>query len=271
VGAGHAKADQRAPVGGAIARGGEMGPLLAFENVSKRYPDGWREVVVLDGVSFSVQAGVFVGVIGARRSGKSTLLRLAAGIEVPTAGRVLFQGRDVGEMSAADREQLLRGSIALVSTQDWSPKSSERVIDYVTLPLGSRGLAVRDARYLGRRILERVGVSGCADEFASSLSLVERARVVLAQAVIREPAVLLVDEPAVIPSLRERDKFCRLLRDITDEKKMTLVVASEEPSPLHGAATLLSIGDGELCSTEELGAVVRLPRRSAGGAERSGR
>jgi putative ABC transport system ATP-binding protein len=244
--------------------------LLAFENVSKRYPDGGREIVVLDGVSFSVEASAFVGVIGARRSGKSTLLRLAAGIEAPSAGVVRFGGVDIASMSAVKREQLLRRSIALMSMQDWSPTRNERVIDYVALSLGSGGPAVRDAQYRARRMLQRLEIGGCADELARSLSLVERARVILARAAIREPSVLLVDEPAVIPSLRERDQFCGLLREVANEQKMTLVIASEESSPLHGAAVLMSIGDGELCSTEESGTVVRLPRRGAGGAERSG-
>ncbi|MGO9321656.1 MAG: ATP-binding cassette domain-containing protein [Solirubrobacteraceae bacterium] len=246
-------------------------PLLAFEKVSKRYPDGGRELVVLDRVSFEIHAGVFVGVFGTRRSGKSTLLRLAAGIETPTAGTVRFAGRDVAEMSAVERERLLRRGVALMSPLDWSPSPNERVIDQVALSLGSDGPALREARHRARRVLARVGATSCADELARSLSLVERARVILARALIRGPSVLLVDEPAIIPSLIERDRFCELLRSVAHEQNMTLVVASEEPAPLHGAGVLLSIGDGELCSTDERATVVPLPRRNAARSEWSGR
>jgi ABC-type lipoprotein export system ATPase subunit len=235
------------------------------------YPDGGRQIVVLDRVSFEIHAGVFVGVLGTRRSGKSTLLRLAAGIETPTGGTVRFDGRDVGRMSALERERLLRGDVGLVSLLDWSPTSNERVVDQVALSLGSDGPALREARHRARRVLARLGVSSCADELARSLSLVERARVILARALVREPSVLLVDEPAVIPSLSERDQFCGLLRAVADEQGTTLVVASEETGPLHGAGVLLSIGDGELCSTEERGTVVPLPRRAAAGSDWSGR
>lgn len=247
---------------------GTITPLLVFDAVSKRYPDGGREIVVLDRVSFTIHAGVFVGVFGARRSGKSTLLRLAAGIEPPSAGRVRFAGCDLAGMSAVQRERLLRRGVALMSTQDWSPNPNESVLDHVALSLGGSGPAVREARYLARRALARVGVSGCADESARSLSLVDRARVILARAIIREPSLLLVDEPAVMPSLRERDEFCELLRSVAAERDMTLVVASEEMAPLHGAGMLMSIGDGELCSTEEPARVVQLPRRNVAGAER---
>lgn len=246
-------------------------PALAFENVSKRYPDGGREILVLDRVSFEVSAGLFVGVFGTRRSGKSTLLRLAAGIEMPNAGTVRLDGRDMGEMSSVERERLLRRDIGLVSLLDWSPSSNERVVDQVALSLGSGGPALREARHRARRVLERLDASACADELARSLSLVERARVILARALIREPSVLLVDEPAVIPSLSERDQFCGLLRAVADEQGMTLMVASEETGPLHGAGVLLSIGDGELCSTEKRATVVPLPRRAAAVSDWSGR
>ncbi len=246
-------------------------PLLAFENVSKRYHDGVRELVVLDGVSFEIRAGAFVGVFGTPRSGKSTLLRLAAGIEAPSAGTVRFDGRDLTEMSAVSRERLLRRGVALISPLDWTPSPNERVVDHVALSLGSDGPAMREARRRARRVLARVGMTSCADDFARSLSLVDRARVVLARALIREPSVLLVDEPAVIPSLSERDRFCELLHSVAEEQDLTLVIASEELGPLPGAGLTLSIGNGELCSTEEPATVVRLPRRLAVGSERFGR
>jgi putative ABC transport system ATP-binding protein len=247
-----------------------MTALLSFEGVSKSYPDGGRAIVVFDSVSLAIHRGVFVGVFGTPRSGKSTLLRLAAGIEVPSSGTVRVDGRDVASMSAVERERLLRHGVALMSIQDWSPRPNERVIDYVALALGSDGQAVRDASHRARRVLARVEMAARADDLAVSLSLVDRARVVLARALVREPAVLLVDEPALIPSLRERDAFCGLLRSVAEDQSLTLVVASEEMGPLHGAGMLLSIGDGEVCSTEERGTVVQLSRRNVRGAERSG-
>jgi ABC-type lipoprotein export system ATPase subunit len=246
-------------------------PLLAFESVSKRYADGGRELVVLDRVSFELDVGVFAGIIGKRRSGKTTLLRLAAGSEAPDGGTVRFRGRDLATMSTVEREQLARHDIAFMSSQDWSPSTKESVIDHVALPLGSHGTPMREARYRARRVLARLEISSCADDPVRSLSVVERARVILARTIIREPSVLLADEPAVMPSLSERDEFCALLRSVAAEQGMALIVASEEMAPLRGAGVLMSIGDGELCSTEESATVVQLPKRRFGGAERPGR
>ncbi len=248
-----------------------VAPLLSFSNVSKRYPDGGREIVVLDSVSFEIERGAFAGIYGGRRSGKSTLLRLAAGVEEPNAGTVRFKNRDVFGMSVLERERLLRRGIALFSTDDWRPSPNERVTDYVALALGSDGPALREARRRARRVLARVGMTDGADDLTKSLSLVERTRVTLARALVREPALLLVDEPAVMPSLSERDEFYALLRSTTRAQDMALVVASEEMAPLRGAGVMMSIAGGELCSTDERGTVVQLPRRSAAGTERHGR
>lgn len=249
-----------------------MTPLLSFADVGRRVPDGGREIAVLDGVSFEIEAGVCVGLYGARRSGKSTLLRLAAGIERPDTGTVRFDGRPVNEMTSGERGRLLRGELALMASDDWRPNPGESVVDHVSMSLGSEGLTIRDARKRALGALERVGMSAtCGAEPAGSLSLTERTLVMLARALVHEPRLLLVDEPAVMPSLGSRDGFYALLRELAGERSMALLMASEEMGALQGAGMLMSISGGEVCTTAERGTVVPLPRRSAGGAERLGR
>jgi ABC-type lipoprotein export system ATPase subunit len=236
-----------------------MKPVLSFENVSKRYPDGLDDIVVLENASFAIEQGVFTGVWGARRAGKSTLLRLIAGIEAPDAGVVRFDGQDLAEMSALKREKLLRVEIALMSPNDWHPSPHETTVGYVALSLTSSASSIVEAKRSARHALERVGMVRQADDLTGSLSLAERMRAMLARALLRKPHLLLVDEPAYVPSLTERDALYNLIRELTRESGTTLVVASEEMAPLHGAEVVMSVGDGELCSTDERGAVVRFP------------
>jgi ABC-type lipoprotein export system ATPase subunit len=248
-----------------------MTSLLSFLNVSKRYPDGDREILVLDRVCMDIDAGTSVGVYGPRRSGKSTLLRLAAGIALPDSGAVSFEGRDIARMAAGERGRLLRREIAFMSSADWRATPGESVLDHVATSLGSEGLTMRQARRRAMSVLDRVeiGVASAAEP-TTSLSLTERAHVMLARALAREPRMLVLDEPALLPNLGDRDRFFALLRSSTSERDIMLLMASEEMSALQGVGVLMSIGDGELLSTDTRGTVVQLPGRRRAAAERTG-
>jgi ABC-type lipoprotein export system ATPase subunit len=247
-----------------------MTPLLSFLNVCKRYPDGDREIVVLDRVSMEIEAGTSVGIRGTRRSGKSTLLRLAAGIALPDSGTIRFEGRDIAQMTGSERGRLLRREIAFISASDWRASPGESVVDHIATSLGSAGLTMREARRRAMRVLDLVELAAGAAEPTTSLSVTERARVMLARAIAREPRLLVLDEPAMLPSLGERDRFYALLRAAAGERNMTLLMASEEMAALQGVGVLISIADGELNSSESLGTVVSLPGRRLAGGERSG-
>jgi ABC-type lipoprotein export system ATPase subunit len=247
-----------------------MTPLLSFLNVSKSYPDGDRELRVLNRVSLEIDAGVSVGVYGPRRAGKSTLLRLAAGIALPDSGTICFEGRNIAQMPVSERGRLLRGKIAFISAADWRATPGESVLDHVATSLGSEGLTMREARRRAMHVLGRVEIAAGAEEPTASLSQTERARVMLARALARAPRLLVLDEPALLPSLGERERFYALLRTEAQELDSTLLIASEEMSALQGVGVMMSIGDGEVVGPEERGTVVQLPgrRRGQGGAGR---
>jgi predicted ABC-type transport system involved in lysophospholipase L1 biosynthesis ATPase subunit len=255
----------------------EMAPVLRFDEVTSLARDGRRQIAVLDRVSFTVRERAFMGLFGMRRTGKSTLLRLAAGLQLPTEGSVYFKGRSLKGMSLLEREQLLRGPVAFVSAQEWRPKPGELVLDHVALALASRGWGVAQARLAARQALGRVGMLARAELAACELSLAERVRALLARALVRRPRLLLVDEPALIPSLSEREEVGALLRALARELGSAMIVASEDLAALHGATVLMSIACGELCSTEEAlpepepepGVVIELLSRRTPARERS--
>jgi putative ABC transport system ATP-binding protein len=238
--------------------------LFSLEHVSKRYPDGRGLITALDDVSLDVDAGNYVGVWGMRRSGKTTLLEVAAGREPPDEGRVSFAGQDVTSMSPDRRARLQRrGGIGLLRS-DWRPERNKAVIEHVALPLLSDGMSLREARQPAWRALERVGVSRCGYMSADELSQSERMRVALAQLLVHEPRLLLVDEPAVLLRPSEGVELYELLRSLVSDSGLAIVVASEDIAPIRKAQRTMSIGDGKLRSLEEPGIVVQFPDRTPG-------
>jgi predicted ABC-type transport system involved in lysophospholipase L1 biosynthesis ATPase subunit len=247
-----------------------MAPLLSVTQVTKRYVDGRREILVLDGVSLEIDAGDSVGMWGPKRSGKSTLLRVMAGIEQPDSGQVCFEGRALQAMSARERARQLRhGGIALVSSE-WRTQIVRPVIELVATACASDGTPMREARVLARKALARVDASACADVRTDRLTLGERLRTALAMALVREPRLLLVDEPAVLPSPLEANELLMLLQSLGDEGELAVVIASENLAALSGANRTMAVSSGEVRSMDQDGVVVRLPSPSVSRASRAG-
>jgi putative ABC transport system ATP-binding protein len=238
--------------------------VLELRGIGKRYWDGPRERVVLRDVSLELEQGELVVVWGLRRSGRSTLLRLAAGIEAPDTGVVKFEGRQLGGRA----EDVLGGGIgycrkALGSTE------GEGVLDQVVVGLLGRGVAPGTARERAGAALERVGAEHCAGYGPGELDSAEVVRVALARTLALEPRLLIVDEPTKGVDLLERDAILLLLRSLADEGIAVLASAGESTA-LAGADRALALSDGSLRGSlsVELGTVLPLRRpaqRSASG------
>jgi predicted ABC-type transport system involved in lysophospholipase L1 biosynthesis ATPase subunit len=236
--------------------------FFAFEHVTKGYQDGRRSRTVLEDVSFEVDAGDFIGIWGMRRSGKSTLLRLAAGLELPDEGRILFDGQDLTKLSGDDRAELLRArGIGFVSSE--RPSVSQTVTEYVAVSLLADALSLREARCVARQQLERMGVLACAHMLTDRLSLGEALRVSLAQALVSEPRLLLVDEPALLPSPSERQELYGLITSLGRSSTLAVLVASEDVGIVRRARRMMTTGGGRLRSMDKEGEVVSFPRGRA--------
>jgi ABC-type cobalamin/Fe3+-siderophores transport system ATPase subunit len=245
-----------------------MALLLSLTQVTKRYVEGRREIVVLDGVSLEIDASDFVGIWGPKRSGKSTLLRVMAGMERPDSGDMRFDGKPLSAMSARQRARLLRSDgIALVSS-DWRTQIVRPVVELVATARASDGTPMSEARARARNALARAGVAECADVWVDQLTLGERLRVCLAMALVREPRLLLIDEPAVLPSPLESDELNRLLRSLGQESDLAVVIASENLAPIAGARRVMAVSGGEVRAMEQSGVVVPFPDPSVARASR---
>jgi putative ABC transport system ATP-binding protein len=236
--------------------------LLAFRQVSKRFPDGGSEITVLDRVSFEVEVGEAVGLLASRGGGKTTLLKIAAGLMTPDEGSVLWDDRELVEMSNDETAHARRqGGIAL-ARGEWRTSRSMSVLQHIAVPLysGTSNMHVAEDRVL--RTLELVGASHLGHRRTSELGLGERLLVELARAIIREPRLLLVDEPAVYRNPEDARAFYELLRSLPAKIGCALLIASEEPAALRGCKPMMSLSDGRMTSTASRRKVIDFPGSS---------
>ncbi|HEU4701899.1 MAG TPA: ATP-binding cassette domain-containing protein [Conexibacter sp.] len=234
--------------------------LLALAGVTKRFARGYREVQALAGIDLDVEPGDFVAIWGGSRSGKTTLLRVAAGIEAPDAGSVTFDGRDLVARSRRERARLLLTDIGCV----WQTGRITRglsVLDHVALPrFKERSHA--QARREAHEMLERVGTPQAATARWHELTDGERTRVALAHALIRRPRLLLADEPTANLNMIEREQVLGVLRSIADEAGVAIVMTAPDAPNLLQSHRLMSLDGGRLIKprSEQRGTLIDFPR-----------
>ncbi len=217
---------------------------LALEKVSKSYWRGPHETAVLKEISLSVYAGECVAVWGQRGSGKTTLLKVAAGLEAPESGTVRFKEQDLGAMSRAALVRLLREEIGWARRT--GPESDElEMLDYVALPLLKRQ-TLRRARRRSAAALSRVGVAECSKGRWEDLTDGERTLVSIAHAMVRQPSLLVVDDPTANLDVLQREEVMGLLRSTAEQDWLgVLITVPDMPSMVH-AHRIGSLSDGRL-------------------------
>jgi ABC-type lipoprotein export system ATPase subunit len=236
--------------------------LLSLHGVTKRYARGYRELTTLDDIALDVEQGDFVAIWGASRSGKTTLLRVAAGIETPDAGTVVYDGHDLGALSRRARARLLLDEIGCV----WQTGRITRglsVLDHVALPR-FRGRSHAQARADAHEVLERVGVPQAASARWHELSDGERTRVALAHALIRRPRLLLADEPTANLNMIEREQVLSVLRSIAEEAGVAVVMTAPDAPNLLQSHRLMGLDGGRLVKprSEQPGTLIDFPDAS---------
>ena len=217
---------------------------LLLERVSKSYWRGPHETAVLKDITLSVYAGECVAVWGQRGSGTTTLLKVAAGLEAPESGVVRFKDQDLRRTSRAGLVRLLREEIGWARRS--GPESNElEMLDYVALPL-LKQQTLRRARRRSAAALARVGVAECSKGRWEDLTDGERTLVSIAHAMVRQPSLLVVDDPTANLDILQREEVMSLLRSTAEQDWLgVLITVPDMPSMVH-AHRIGSLSDGRL-------------------------
>ena len=223
-------------------------PRIALRDLSKRLPSGARMVTILDHVNLSVQAGEFVAILGPSGSGKSTLLALMAGLDRPTEGEVLLDGRPIHALSEDELALLRLRGIGFVF-QSFQLLGNLTAEENVLLPLELSGAGDADSR--ARDLLRAVGLAERGHHYPSQLSGGEQQRVALARAFATRPALLLADEPTGNLDGATGEIVLGLLERLRRDEGSTLVLVTHDPAIAARADRLIFLRDGAI-EREEL-------------------
>ena len=221
--------------------------ILRVENLTKVYGKGENEVRALDGVSFSVEKGEFVAVIGPSGSGKSTLLHILGGVDRPTGGKVFMDGKDV---YAQNEEQLAifrRRQVGLIY-QFYNLIPVLNVTENITLPVLMDGQKVNQNRLA--ELMTTLKLTGRENHLPNQLSGGQQQRVSIGRAIVKNPDILLCDEPTGALDYHTSKEILKLIEDVNIKYGNTVIMVTHNEAIRHMADHVIKLRDGEVRHNE---------------------
>jgi lipoprotein-releasing system ATP-binding protein len=240
-------------------------PVLAIDDVSLAFHRGRRHLVsVLTDASLQVCAGEVVSVLAQRAQGKTSLLRVAAGIQRPNRGRVFVAGQDLWELTATRRARLLSAEIGWAG--HGAPDLDVPMLTSVAMPLLAT-CTKRQAYARAAGALERVGALPCAEQSWGSLADWERALVALAHGIVRQPRLMLVDDVTMSLGLEEADDATQLLASLAKERSIGVLMCVSDAKATSWSQRVLRLAGGELSPSappaSPMGTLIDFPTETA--------
>lgn len=217
--------------------------ILKVENLTKIYGKGDTKVVALDGVSFSVEKGEFVAIVGASGSGKSTLLHLIGGVDKPTSGKVFIDGADIYKFGEEKLAIFRRRQVGLIY-QFYNLIPILNVVENITLPLDLDNRKV-DKKYLDN-LIKTLGLDSRRNHLPNELSGGQQQRTSIGRALITNPAIVLADEPTGNLDSKASDEIVELLKKSNRDYNQTIVMITHNMEIASIADRILKLEDGHL-------------------------
>ncbi len=224
--------------------------ILRIENLNKIYGKGDNQVKAVDNVSFSVENGEFVAIIGASGSGKSTLLHLIGGVDRPTSGKVFIEGKDIYSLNDDNLAIFRRRQIGLIY-QFYNLIPVLNVAENITLPTKLDGRDVDEKRL--DELLKTLGLEKRKYNLPNQLSGGQQQRVSIGRAIINEPALMLADEPTGNLDSKASEEIISLLKLSNKKYNQTVIVITHDEKIALEADRIITIDDGKIIKDERNG------------------
>ena len=217
--------------------------ILRTEHLTKIYGKGDNQVIAVNDVSFSVEQGEFVAIVGSSGSGKSTLLHLLGGVDRPTAGKVFVQGEDVYQMNSDQLAIFRRRQVGLIY-QFYNLIPILNVKENITLPCELDGRKVDEERLA--ELIADLGLSDRVNHLPNQLSGGQQQRVSIGRALINRPAIVLADEPTGNLDSKSSDEIVELLKISNRKYDQTIIMITHNLEIAKTADRILTMEDGRL-------------------------
>ena len=219
-------------------------PLIEIEDICKTYQLGGGTVHALRGVSFTIERGEFVALVGPSGSGKSTLMNTLGCLDRPTSGAYRLDGRDVAGAKADQRANLRNTHLGFVF-QNFNLLPRTTALENVELPLVyARGVSSRERRKRATAALSEVGLADRLDHHPAQLSGGQQQRVAIARALVNEPSILMGDEPTGNLDSRTGADVIALLRKLNTDRSLTVVLVTHDQQVARHADRTIVLRDG---------------------------
>ena len=221
--------------------------ILRVDNLKKVYGKGENAVHALDGVSFSVEQGEFVAIIGPSGSGKSTLLHILGAVDVPTSGKVIMGGKDVFAQNEEALAIFRRRQVGLIY-QFYNLIPVLNVTENITLPVLLDGRKVNEQRL--QEMISLLGLDGREKHLPNQLSGGQQQRVSIGRALMNAPSVVLADEPTGNLNSKNSQEIMNLLRESNEKFHQTLIMITHDENIALQADRIIAIEDGKIVRDE---------------------
>ncbi len=217
--------------------------ILEAKNLKKIYGSGDRAVHALDGVNLTVENGEFLSIVGTSGSGKSTLLHMLGGLDRPTSGDVIVDGKEIFKLKDEELTIFRRRKIGFVF-QNYNLMPTLNVYENIILPIGLDG-NIPDKEYL-TKIIESLGLESKLQNMPNNLSGGQQQRVAIARALASKPAIILADEPTGNLDSKTSQDVLSLLKVTSEKFKQTIIIITHNEEIAQLADRIIRIEDGQI-------------------------